>query len=255
MNKFVYPPEKYLSIIIPVNNEEDNIILLYTQLKEVLNTINKTYEIIFIDDGSNDKTYQYLCEIHKKDKNLNIIKLIKKYGQTASLSAGFYFSKGEIVITMDGDLQHNPYDIPKFLEKIEYGYDLVNGWKNHREDNFLNKILPSLIANKIINILFNTELHEICCSFRAYRQELIKDIKLYGESHRFIPLLMRGKKISITEVKISCNKRRHGKSHYGLLGRMKRVILDISYLYRNNYEKIKDFFNPKDLIKELKFHP
>lgn len=247
-------PKKYLSVIIPVNNEENNIVLLHTQLKKVLDAINRSYEIIFIDDGSKDKTYKYLCEIHTKDKNLNIIKLSKKYGQTAGLSAGFYFSKGNIVITMDGDLQHDPYDIPKFLEKIECGYNLVNGWKNHRKDNFLTKILPSLIANKLVNLLFNTKLHEICCSFRAYRRELIKDIKLCGESHRFIPLLIKGKKISITEVKICCNKRNHGKSHYGLVKRMKRAILDISCLYRKNYEKRKDFFNPNDIIEELKFH-
>lgn len=244
---------KDISVIIPIHNESKNVERLYLKLKKVLEPLKKDYELVFVDDGSRDNTFQHLCEIYNNDKDVNIIRLTKNFGQTSGLAAGFDFARGEIIITMDGDLQHDPEDIPRFLEKIYLGYDLVNGWKKKRADNIFTKKIPSLIANRLIGLLFNLNLHDACSTFKAYRKGIVKDIELYGELHRFIPLLIKKKVISICEIEINCNKRLYGKTHYGL-GRIKRVLLDIFLLWimRGNFTRYP--FKLKYSIKEVKCH-
>lgn len=245
---------KDISVIIPLQNEEKNVEIFYFSLKKALDCTNKSYEMIFIDDGSEDNTCQNLYKIYRVDSYVNVIRLDKNYGQTAAIAAGFDFARGGIIFTMDGDLQHDPFDIPKFLEKIYSGYDMVSGWKRKRSDNFLTRKLPALVANRIIGFLFNINLRDIGSTYRAYRKEIIKDIKLYGELHRFIPLLIK-KDISICEVEIKHNKRIYGQSHYGL-SRIGRVGWDIFLLWimQRNHKKMS---LPKSIysIKEIKSHP
>lgn len=245
---------KDISVVIPLQNEEKNVEIFYRRLKKTLDSINKNYEMIFIDDGSEDNTYKNLNKIYETDSYVNVIRLDRNYGQTAALAAGFDFAKGEIIFTMDGDLQHDPADIPKFLEKFHSGYDMVSGWRRERLDNFLTRKLPSLVVNRIIRVLFDINLHDIVSTYKAYRKEIIKGITLYGELHRFIPLLIK-KDVSICEVEIKHNKREYGQSHYGL-SRIGRVAWDIFLLWtkqRNN----KKMSLPRAVysIKEIKHHP
>lgn len=244
-----------ISIIMPLNNEEGNVDLLYSKLKEVMGRIGESYELIFVDDGSNDKTYQRLCEIYNQDRYVNIIRFSRNFGQSSGLAAGFHFARGQIIITMDGDLQHDPRDIPRFLEKIKLGYDLVSGWKKQRTDNLLTRRIPSWVVNKLIGFIFGIQLHDICCSFKAYRKDVLKDIKLYGELHRFIPLLIKRKGISVCEIEVGCKKREWGKTHYGL-SRIKRVVLDILTLWiRQGRSVAKCLSGAAYSIEERKFHP
>lgn len=243
-----------ISIIMPLNNEEGNVNLLYSKLNEVMKTIKETYELIFVDDGSNDKTYQRLCEIYDQDSHVNIIRLSRNFGQSSGLAAGFHFARGRIIITMDGDLQHDPGDIPRFLEKINLGYDLVSGWKRQRADNLLTKRIPSWIVNKLVGFIFGIKLHDICCSFKAYRKGVLEDIKLSGELHRFTPLLIKRKGGSICEIEIECNRRKWGKTHYGL-SRIKRVISDILALWIEQENISKHLSGADYSIAERKFHP
>lgn len=245
--------QKEISVVIPLHNEEGNVEALYIRLKKVLDALGRDYEVIFIDDGSKDNTYQRLLEIYNKDSRINIIRLNENFGQGSSLSAGFNFVRGEIIVTMDGDLQHDPADIPKLLGKIYSGYDMVSGWKKNSFENFLTKRMPSLVVKKIIRFLFDINLHDISSTFKAYRSEILKDIKLSGELHRFIPLLVR-KDASIYELEIRCGARKYGKSHYGL-GRIKRVILDIVSLWRRRTDIKKHHPGFDYLFNEIKFHP
>ncbi|MFW2368813.1 MAG: glycosyltransferase family 2 protein [Desulforhopalus sp.] len=215
-----------LSVVIPLLNEEENIPLLYDELKEVLDPLNTSYEIIYIDDGSTDKSLELLCELESKDSHVVVVSFRKNFGQTAAMAAGFDYARGEIIITMDADLQNDPHDIPKLLEEINRGNDVVTGWRYDRKDAFINRRLPSIIANKIISKTTGVNLHDYGCTLKAFRKEVIKNVKLYGEMHRFIPAIASGMGISFTEVKVNHRARRFGTSKYGI-SRTIRVVLDL----------------------------
>ncbi len=215
-----------LSIVIPLYNEEESVEKLYQSLKDVMENLPYEYEIIMIDDGSIDSTLQELSELASRDNKLKIISFKRNYGQTAAMSAGFEYASGDIIITMDGDLQNDPTDIPLLLEKIQEGYDVVSGWRKDRKDPFLSRKLPSKIANYIISTVTGVHLHDYGCSLKAYKKDIAKNFRLYGDMHRFLPALAKGLGAKITEVPVKHHSRVYGKSKYGI-GRTVRVILDI----------------------------
>ncbi len=197
-----------ISVVIPAYNEEENITHLYDELSGVLAALQRSYEIIFVDDGSSDNTLAMLRSIQQKDDKVGVIRFRRNFGQTAAMSAGFDFASGDVIVTMDGDLQNDPHDIPRLLEKIEEGYDVVTGWRYDRKDAFLNRRLPSIIANKIISWTTGVALHDYGCTLKAFRREVIKNIRLYGEMHRFIPAIASGMGISFTEIKVNHRPRK-----------------------------------------------
>ena len=215
-----------ISVVIPAYNEEENINYLYDELSEVLAALQQPYEIIFVDDGSSDNTLAVLRSIQQKDAEVGVIRFRRNFGQTAAISAGFDFASGDVIVTMDGDLQNDPHDIPRFIEKIEEGYDVVTGWRYDRKDAFINRRLPSIIANKIISWTTGVALHDYGCTLKAFRREVIKNIRLYGEMHRFIPAIASGMGISFTEIKVNHRPRQYGTSKYGI-SRTLRVVLDL----------------------------
>jgi glycosyltransferase involved in cell wall biosynthesis len=214
------------SIVVPFFNEQENIPPLYMKLTEVMDGIGEPFELVFVDDGSKDDTFKVLSDIFEHDGRVNLVRLRRNFGQTAALKAGFDFARGEVIISMDGDLQHDPEEIPRFLEKIEEGYDLVSGWRIQRSDHWLMRQIPSRIANWMMAKLSGIELHDFGTTFKAYRREIIQEIQLYGELHRFIPALASSAGAQIAEVPISNITRKNGKSNYGI-GRTIRVLLDL----------------------------
>ena len=208
-----------ISVVIPACNEEESVILLYNELKKNLDKLNKSYELIFIDDGSKDNTFKQLKIIKVKDDRLKIIKFRKNFGQTAALDAGFRLAKGNIIISLDSDLQDNPDEIPRFLNKINEGFDVVCGWRIKRNDS-LSKKLFSRIANLVRFVILGRGVNDSGCTFRAYRNYAIKDINLFGEMHRYIPYLLIWKGFKISEIKVIHRARKFGKSKYGI----KRLI-------------------------------
>jgi len=215
-----------LSIVIPAYNEEQNIKLLYDELKGVMEKMTCHYELIFIDDGSNDNTLNVLKALQEKDQTLVVVSFRRNFGQTAAMSAGFDYASGDVIVTMDGDLQNDPRDIPRLIEKIEEGFDVVTGWRHDRKDAFINRKLPSIIANNIISWTTGVNLHDYGCTLKAFKKEVIKNIRLYGEMHRFIPAIASGMGISFTEIKVNHRPRKYGTSKYGI-SRTIRVILDL----------------------------
>jgi len=215
-----------ISVVSPVFNEEDNVEELYNELVISLERTGKNFEIIFVDDGSTDSTFERLKKIRERDKRVKIIRFRRNFGQTPALSAGFDYVRGEIIITIDADLQNDPSDIEILLKKMEEGYDLVSGWRWKRKDNFLTRILPSKIANFLISMITGVKLHDYGCTLKAYRSEVVKNIRLYGEMHRFVPAVASLLGINVAEVKVNHRKRKAGKSKYGI-GRTIRVILDL----------------------------
>jgi glycosyltransferase involved in cell wall biosynthesis len=213
-------------VVVPFYNEEDNIEELYHRLKEVLDSLGRSYELVFVDDGSGDRTPEILQRLFEKDKKVKIIRLRRNFGQTAALQAGFDHCRGEIIISMDGDLQHDPADIPAFLTKLEEGFDIVSGWRKRRVDNFIFRRLPSWVANRIMRWLSGVPIHDFGTTFKAYRREVVRGIQLYGELHRFIPALISRAGFRITEIPIRNIVRQKGKSKYGL-GRVRRVFFDL----------------------------
>lgn len=203
-----------LSVVIPTFNEEKNVKELYSSLKKVLKKIKKKYEIIFVDDGSTDNTFSILKNISKRDRNLKIIKFRKNFGQSAAFSAGFKYSKGKVMITLDADLQNDPRDIPKLLKKINEGFDVVCGWRKNRKDSFLSKKLPSIISNWLARKITKLKIHDFGCSLRAYKRGVVKELKLYGEIHRYIPALAYFNGYTVTEIEVRHHTRKHGKSKY-----------------------------------------
>jgi glycosyltransferase involved in cell wall biosynthesis len=214
------------SVVVPLYNEEGSAATLYIGLTEVMRTLEGPYEIIFVDDGSTDRTADILSEIHETDHCVRIVSLRRNFGQTPALKAGFDAAHGEVIISMDGDLQHDPAEIPAFIEKLNDGFDIVSGWRRERKDTWLTRRLPSLIANWIMSRLSGVALHDFGTTFKAYRREIIQNIQLYGELHRFIPALARWSGARITEIPIANPPRQHGKSKYGL-SRSFRVFLDL----------------------------
>jgi glycosyltransferase involved in cell wall biosynthesis len=214
------------SIVVPFHNEEDNVTTLYDRLKAVMEQIGDTFELVFVDDGSRDRTYRLLEEIAAVDSRVLVVKLRRNFGQTSALAAGFDHSQGEFVIAMDGDLQHDPEEIPNFIARLEEGYDVVSGWRSQRGDNFLLRRIPSSVANWLMAVLSGVNIHDFGTTFKAYRRELIHNIPLYGEMHRFIPALASWYGASICEIPISNPAREYGKSHYGI-SRTFRVFFDL----------------------------
>ncbi len=215
-----------ISVVIPIYNEEENIKALYEELAEVLIDMNCLYEIIFIDDGSSDKSLELLEQIKENDASVVVVSFRRNFGQTAAMSAGFDYAQGDIIITMDGDLQNDPHDIPEMIKKMESGYDVVTGWRFERKDPFWSRRLPSKIANWIISWITGVYLHDYGCTLKAFRKDVTSNIRLYGEMHRFIPAIASGMGISITEIKVNHRPRRFGASKYGIT-RTLRVILDL----------------------------
>jgi len=215
-----------LSIVIPVHNEEHSILPLYDRLTIVLESLHKPYEILFVDDASTDRSFELLANLVETDTRLTVIRLRRNFGQTAALSAGFHEAKGDVVIAMDGDLQHAPEDIPALLEKIEEGYDIASGWRKERVDNAITRKIPSRIANWLMAKASGMKLRDFGTTFKAYRAEVLKDVNLYGELHRFIPALASFYGARVAEVPIRSTPRASGDSHYGI-GRTFRVLFDI----------------------------
>lgn len=214
------------SVVVPFHNEEENVTTLYDRLKAVMEQGNESFELVFVDDGSRDRTYRLLEEIAAVDSRVLVVKLRRNFGQTSALAAGFDHAQGEFILAMDGDLQHDPDEIPKFLAKLEEGYDVVSGWRTQRGDNFLLRRIPSSAANKLMAVLSGVDIHDFGTTFKAYRREVIQNIPLYGEMHRFIPALASWYGASICEIPISNPARTAGKSHYGI-SRAFRVFFDL----------------------------
>src|ERR1700724_617975 len=214
------------SIVVPLHNEQENVTDLYDRLKAVMEGNGETFEIVLVDDGSTDRSFHMLREIAAVDSLVTIVKLRRNFGQTAGLAAGFDHARGEYIIAMDGDLQHDPADIPLFLEKIAEGYDIVSGWRKNRVDNFWLRRFPSRCANWLMAKLSGVDIHDFGTTFKAYRREVIHNIPLYGEMHRFIPALASWYGASICEIPIKNVNRERGKSHYGI-SRTFRVFFDL----------------------------
>ena len=210
--------EPKYSIVVPLYNEENNVLPLYSRIVDVMSGVDAPFEIVFVDDGSRDATFKILSEISTADTRVTVVRLRKNFGQTAGLKAGFDFARGDVVISMDGDLQHDPAEIPAFIAKINEGYDIVSGWRLRRRDAWLTRQLPSRTANWLMAKLCGLELHDFGTTFKAYRREVIKDLPLYGEMHRFIPALASWSGANLS--------RQSGKSNYGL-SRTLTVSLDL----------------------------
>lgn len=214
------------SIVVPFHNEEENVTVLYARLKQVMEQIGDSFELLFVDDGSRDRTYKLLEEIAAVDSRVLVIKLRRNFGQTSALAAGFDHASGAFILAMDGDLQHDPNDIPAFIEKLDEGYDVVSGWREKRIDNFLLRRIPSHCANWLMAKLSGVSIHDFGTTFKAYRREVIQNVPLYGEMHRFIPALASWYGASICEIPIKNVNRERGQSHYGI-GRTFRVFFDL----------------------------
>jgi glycosyltransferase involved in cell wall biosynthesis len=214
------------SVVVPLFNELESVPQLYVKIIDVMDTIGEPFEIVFVDDGSRDGTFRLLSDIARDDARVLVVRLRRNFGQTAALKAGFDHSQGEIIISLDGDLQHDPAEIPKFIRKINEGYDIVSGWRVARTDHWLTRQLPSRIANRMMAKLSRVDLHDFGTTFKAYRREILSEINLYGELHRFIPALASWSGASIAEVAITNIPRQSGKSNYGI-SRTIRVLLDL----------------------------
>jgi glycosyltransferase involved in cell wall biosynthesis len=215
-----------LSVVIPVRNESPNIPELYRELTATLTTAGRSYELIFVDDGSTDDTFEVLARLQAVDPRLRVIRFRRNFGQTAAFSAGFAKARGQLIVTSDGDLQNDPADIPAMVAMLERGHDIVCGWRRRRKDTFLTRRLPSIVANRLISRATGVRLHDYGCSLKVFRAEVVKPLKLYGEMHRFIPAIASEMGVKIAEIEVNHRPRRHGQSNYGL-GRTVRVILDL----------------------------
>ena len=215
-----------LSLFLPVLNEEDNLRPMHAKIAESLNALGKTAEVIYVDDGSTDKSLSILREIAASDNRVRVIALRRNYGQTAAMSAGIDAAKGDILIPMDADLQNDPADIKRLLDKLNEGYDVVSGWRKNRQDKLISRKIPSQIANKIISWIGGVPLHDYGCSLKAYRRDVIQDVRLYGEMHRFIPIYASWAGARVTEIPVEHHARTMGKSKYGI-SRTIKVVFDL----------------------------
>jgi glycosyltransferase involved in cell wall biosynthesis len=215
-----------LSVIIPVYNEEEGLEPVIQETKTVLETLTKKYELILVDDGSTDGTYPLLLHLHQSDPRIKVVRFKRNFGQTAAIAAGLAYALGEVIVAMDGDGQNDPSDIPALLGKLDEGFDLVSGWRFPRQDPFLSRRLPSHMANALISWMTQVKLHDYGCTLKAVRREVAKDLKLYGEMHRFIPAMAYERGARIAEIKVHHRPRRWGRSKYGI-ARTFRVVLDL----------------------------
>jgi len=215
-----------LSVILPVLNERDNLEPLHERLTAALTTMGREYEIIYVDDGSTDDSWEVLRRLAARDLRVQLVRLRKNFGQTPALAAGFAHGSYPILVTLDADLQNDPHDIPRLVERLGDGYDVVSGWRRHRNDPWLTRLLPSQAANALIRILSGVPLHDFGCTLKAYRREVIEDVSLYGEIHRFLPILAAWVGGRVTELEVAHHPRMHGVSKYGLL-RTYKVLVDM----------------------------
>ncbi len=216
-----------VSIVLPVYNEAENLPILYNRLQEVVTKMDQSYELIFVDDGSTDGSYEVLKQLAAKDHNLKVISFRRNFGQTAAISAGLDTTRGNYIVLMDSDLQNDPNDIPRMLAKLDEGYDVVSGWRKNRHDALIKRKLPSVVANRIISSVTGVHLHDYGCTLKAYRREVFLQSRLYGEMHRFIPAYAYWAGAKITEMEVVHHPRIYGKSKYGLW-RIVKVLLDLT---------------------------
>jgi glycosyltransferase involved in cell wall biosynthesis len=215
-----------LSVVIPIRNESPNIAELHRDISDALDRWGRSYEILAIDDGSSDDSFDELCRIQARDSRWRIIRFRRNFGQTAAFAAGFRHARGRIIATSDGDLQNDPRDLPAMIQKLDEGYDIVCGWRKDRKDPFLTRRLPSGLANKLISFSTGVKLHDYGCSLKVFRADVVKPLKLYGEMHRFLPAIASEQGVNIAEVVVNHRARRAGRSNYGL-SRTFRVVLDL----------------------------
>ena len=232
---------RMISVTIPIYNEEDSLLHLHVRVTKVLRELNRPWELILVNDGSTDQTAQILDEIAAKDPAVKVVHFRRNFGQTAAMMAGFDYAQGEIIIPMDGDLQNDPRDIPKLVQKIDEGYDVCSGWRKDRQDHALWRNLPSRLANRLISFISGVHLHDYGCSLKAYRSDVIKGVRLYGEMHRFIPIYASWHGAKVAEVPVTHHPRLHGKSKYGL-ERVVKVILDLVVVKFLDYYALKPMY-------------
>ena len=238
----------YLSFIIPVRDEQDNVQILYSEIVDEVKKIKFPFEIIFIDDGSKDNTLEVLKKINSKDKRISVISLRGNFGKSAALSLGFEKARGKIIFTMDGDLQDDPKEIPFFLKKINEGYDLVSGWKKKRHDP-LTKTIPSKLGNFLTRLLTQVNLHDLNCGYKAYRKEVVRNLNLYGEIYKFIPILVAKQNFKVGEIPVYHRKRRFGKSKYGWERNTKGLLDLITIVFLTSFlRRPGHFFGTLGLI-------
>ena len=216
----------YLSLVIPVYNEEENLPILFDAISGAMRPLKELWEAIFVDDGSTDQSLEVLRGLAEKDKHVRVIVFRRNFGQTAAISAGIDHAKGEVIVLLDADLQNDPADIPMLLSKLNEGYDVVSGWRKDRKDNAITRTLPSMMANGLISWVTGVHLHDYGCTLKAYRREVLDEFRLYGETHRFIPVFAHSVGARITELPVHHHPRRYGKAKYGLERTMK-VVLDL----------------------------
>ncbi len=215
-----------LSVVIPIRNESQNIAGLYAELTETLERWGRPYEVIAVDDGSTDDSFERLVRCQEGDARWRLVRFRRNFGQTAAFAAGFERARGRLIATSDGDLQNDPRDLPEMIRKIDEGYDIVSGWRKDRKDPWLTRRLPSSMANRLISVATGVHLHDYGCSLKVYRAEVVKPLKLYGEMHRFLPAIASEVGVAIAEVVVNHRSRQHGQSKYGL-SRTVRVVLDL----------------------------
>ena len=215
-----------LSVVVPIYNEEENIPILHARVTDALSATDLDYELILVDDGSSDNSYPALKRLAAQDERVKVVRFRRNFGQTAAMAAGFDLASGRVVVPMDGDLQNDPLDIPLLLARIDDGFDVVSGWRKDRKDTFINRRLPSILANACISRLTGVHLHDYGCTLKAYRRDVLLDVNLYGEMHRFVPALASQVGARVTELPVRHHERLHGQSKYGISRTMK-VILDL----------------------------
>lgn len=225
-----------LSVVIPIKNESENLARLHEELVTALGSF-RSFELIFVEDGSTDDSFSRLARLQASDPRVRVIRFRRNFGQTAAFAAGFAFARGRYIVTTDGDLQNDPADIPRMVERLEQGFDIVAGWRKDRKDPFVSRRLPSILANKLISAATGVALHDYGCSLKVFRAEVVKPMKLYGEMHRFLPAIASEMGVTIDEVVVNHRPRVHGSSKYGI-SRTVRVILDLlTVKFLLNYSK------------------
>lgn len=243
MNKY------FISLIIPAKNEADSVGILYNEIINVLKNITNKYEIIFIDDGSNDNTYAQLQKLHRKNKKVKIIKLRGNFGKSLALQIGFENSKGNIIFTMDADLQDNPKEIPNFIKQLENGYDLVSGWKKQRHDPSIAKVIPSRIINFLTRKFTGITIHDTNCGFKLYKREIIQNLNLYGELYRFIPIIAAKQNFIVGEVVVNHRSRKYGTTKFGWQRGIKGILDLLTIIFLTGYiRRPGHFFGTLGLI-------
>ncbi len=243
-----------VSVIVALNDEEGSVAALCSRVACVFQSLGMSYELILVDDGSNDGTYTKMVDLHRGDINVNIVRLNRNVGQTLSFMAGLRYARGRVIITMDGDLQHSPEDIPRLLERLRAGYAVVCGRKERRADNFFIKVIPSWVGKKIVAVFFGSHIYDINSTFRACPRELLDKFAVAGEAVRFLPLLIH-EKDSVCEIEIDCHKRNAGTTHFHFWGRLARIVKDVKLLWGIKTATLKNAgVGLDDIVGSRMFH-